>query len=208
MYTKDIRCAGHLHYALDPARLKEKLPEIIEVLSRYEFDAIAFRGLSGALVAPTVAMMMGKTLLAVRKLHEAAHSIHLVEGDIGATKFVILDDFSSSGKTVYEILKAVKTEFESQGCPVPECVGLYQYLFRGKELIDANDACRFWRSVSEKVPLDDVVLDDALGAIYYDFAKEPRVSRGYLSALPAVYVQKDATPVLIQEDASKSPVND
>src|SRR4051812_10409313 len=91
-YQHRIRCSGHLYNGFVPERFFETLHDIINVLSRYDFDAIAFRGLSGALFAPTVAMKMGKTLIAVRK-KSTIHSSRIVEGDYNARRYIILDDF-------------------------------------------------------------------------------------------------------------------
>lgn len=109
--------------ALTPDSLRRVLPNIIRVLSYYSFDAIAFRGLSGSLVAPIVAHMMDKTLLAVRK-GEQCHSVHMVEGDHNARRYVILDDFISSGTTVREILKWVGREI-----PHARCIGALEYCY-------------------------------------------------------------------------------
>jgi adenine/guanine phosphoribosyltransferase-like PRPP-binding protein len=106
-YDPSIKCASHLIRPLDPTTRRDTIEKIIEVLKRYDFDAIAFRGLSGALVAPTVAMLMDKTLLAVRK-GERCHSSHTVEGDYNAQRYVILDDMISSGDTVKDIFHAIE----------------------------------------------------------------------------------------------------
>jgi hypothetical protein len=128
-YVKNIRCAGHLTMALNPERLCEIIPNIVRVLSYFDFDSIAFRGLSGALVAPIVAMQMNKTLIAVRKPHEDAHTIHRVEGDMGARRFIILDDFVCSGDTVRAILKDIDDEFSDRGTTPPECLGAFSYAY-------------------------------------------------------------------------------
>src|SRR6185437_651522 len=64
-----------------------------------DFDAIAFTGLSGALVAPIVADLLGKELIAVRK-EKTNHSSNQIEGYIAGKTYIILDDCRSSGKTI------------------------------------------------------------------------------------------------------------
>lgn len=74
--------------------------------SRVKFDAIAFRGLSGALVAPSIAIMMNKHLLAVRKTGDTDHSKYRVEGYMGCP-YIIVDDLIESGETMETIIDAV-----------------------------------------------------------------------------------------------------
>lgn len=129
LYQPRIVCAGHLEVLRD-YRLNEILPLVIRQLSYHDFDAIAFRGLSGALVAPIVAREMKKTLLCVRReIGETGHSVHGVEGDLAARRYVILDDFVSSGTTVRKIIQAVRKEFLDACRPVPVCIGICEYLW-------------------------------------------------------------------------------
>lgn len=122
-YQPKIQCAGHLTIGLHPDRFFETLHDIINALSRHSFDAIAFRGLSGALFAPTVAMKMGKTLIAVRK-KETKHSSRIVEGDYNAKRYVILDDFVSSGETVRHMLDEI-----GDALPDATCIGVCEYMY-------------------------------------------------------------------------------
>jgi len=108
-------------------------------LTMHEFDAIAFRGLSGALLAPIVALQMGKTLIAVRK-GESTHSSRDVEGDYGARRYVIIDDIVSSGDTVRAIIADIKTEN-----PEAYCIGVYQYLRTNAEVKTVDDVLRPWQ---------------------------------------------------------------
>jgi adenine/guanine phosphoribosyltransferase-like PRPP-binding protein len=82
----------------------------IEVLDKKKFDSIAFRGMSGALIAPIVANRMNKELILVRKDTDSgsgSHADQLVEGNSGSKRYVILDDFISSGLTTKEIVSSV-----------------------------------------------------------------------------------------------------
>lgn len=128
-YVPMVRCAGHLDMALDIERLTTRIDTMVSHLSAFQFDSIAFCGLSGALVAPIVAYKMGKTLLAVRKEDEDCHSCHTVEGDMATRRYLILDDFISSGNTVDHIFDSVQTKL-----PHAVCIGVYEYLFSRGEL--------------------------------------------------------------------------
>lgn len=119
-----IKCASHLYELLNPETLKERIASAVTLLSKHEFDAVAFRGLSGALVAPSIALAMGKTMIAVRKDGENCHSNHHVEGDHGAEKYVIIDDFISSGKTCREIVQKIYGVN-----PSAICIGVCEVLY-------------------------------------------------------------------------------
>jgi hypothetical protein len=103
-------CASHLDPLINVELLKVTVKNAVKAIKLLgledKFDAIAFRGLSGSLVAPSVALKLGKTLLAVRK-EEECHSSRQVEGDLGADRYIIIDDFVSSGETINEIRKAI-----------------------------------------------------------------------------------------------------
>lgn len=107
---------------LQLAHVNERIPVAVEFLSQFEFDAIAFRGMSGALVAPIIARELGKTLICVRKPDEKCHSSRLVEGDSGARSYVIIDDFIDYGTTVRKIFTAV-----GEFAPQAKCLGTFQF---------------------------------------------------------------------------------
>lgn len=114
--------------AISPKKLKQALPVIKKILAGYDFDAIAFRGLSGTLLAMPIAMATGKTLLAVRKPGEKSHSAYrMVQGDKNSEHYIIVDDFQESGETARAIMNAV-SQFNSS-----KCLGILEvnYLFHG-----------------------------------------------------------------------------
>lgn len=98
------------------------------------FDAVVFRGMSGALIAPIVAWELEKGLVAVRKPNElaASHSDNLVEGGDDGMRYLIVDDMIVSGCTVDEIRYVVENTYRGT-----LCVGIYlynhpyQYAYRG-----------------------------------------------------------------------------
>lgn len=128
LHMPKIDCANHLSCFLDPTDRKCVVKNSIAVLSKYDFDAIAFQGLSGALIAPIIAMQMDKTLIAVRKPNEECHSLYRVEGDVAARRYIIVDDFISSGNTVRAILNAVYYVNSSA-----KCLGVLCAMFLGIE---------------------------------------------------------------------------
>lgn len=134
-----IDCAQHLMTALMPSRLRKALAVSVKFLKTKDFDAIAFRGLSGSLFAPILALRLKKTLLAVRK-GEDSHSSQMVEGDFAAKRYIIVDDFIAGGSTVYNIMKEIHSELKGRA----ECVGFFGYN-RAWKNVTVSD----WRNVGE-----------------------------------------------------------
>jgi orotate phosphoribosyltransferase len=79
---------------------------------RLGFDAIAFMGMSGCILAPPVARQLKLRMIAVRPVGNSSHthSVHVVEAPDGCEKYVILDDFIESGDTVKRIVRETKKE--------------------------------------------------------------------------------------------------
>jgi adenine/guanine phosphoribosyltransferase-like PRPP-binding protein len=117
---------------LAPALTHEGLRKRVDVIVRRlrpisgRFDAIAYRGMSGALVAPAVALRLKKDLIFVRK-NESCHTNMKVEG-VECKRYVIVDDMVSSGTTVRTIKE--KIEESKLGAKM---VGLAVYLTTSDE---------------------------------------------------------------------------
>jgi len=114
------------------------------------FDTIAFRGMSGALIAPIVADKLNKSLTLVRKQEVDEHKSHAeypVEGAL-FVDYVIVDDFTNSGRTLREIQKRI-FEAERYHCVFPSgrevnhgrCLAVC--LYRSEQLIlnRGSDIC-------------------------------------------------------------------
>jgi adenine/guanine phosphoribosyltransferase-like PRPP-binding protein len=117
--SPDLVCSQHMAKFLDMAELPTYVSLAIEALKNRRFDSLAFRGLSGAVIAPPVALALHKNLIMVRKPEEPTHSDFPVEGNRSSKKYIIIDDFVSSGKTATSIIQAV-TEF----APQAKCLGV------------------------------------------------------------------------------------
>lgn len=119
---KHYVASSYLEPFLNPASLAKIARASAEKLQAFRFEAIAFRGVSGALIAPVLSIMMGKKLVCVRKPDERSHSDYPVEGaiaDLGS--YVIVDDFMASGETARHIIKAI---YEQE--PHARCIGLFE----------------------------------------------------------------------------------
>lgn len=91
------------------------------------FDTIAFTGISGSAMAFILSHWLDIPLLCVRKKGENSHyhkqTNRLVEGNVkDIKKYVIVDDFISSGSTVKHVIESIR-----DACPVAECVGMLMY---------------------------------------------------------------------------------
>lgn len=108
---KDVR-SDYLHCCLAASTSKlvvHHLARLIKV-RKMNFDTIVFRGMSGALIAPTIAHKLNKNLLLVRKKDEGRHSTYEIEGFTNIKKFIIIDDIICSGNTVAQIFKSLSAK--------------------------------------------------------------------------------------------------
>lgn len=88
---------------------------------KHPFDAIAFRGNSGAAIAYPLSFKLQIPLICIRK--GASHSPLKLEGCTNARTYVIVDDFIDSGNTMNQIQRAINKDYGS----VPELVGILLY---------------------------------------------------------------------------------
>ena len=80
--------------------------------SGIEFDSIVVRGNSGIVVGPLVAELLKKNIVIVNKEGVSSHSErHVVYSNL-PKKYIIVDDLVDTGRTVVEIVEAMKTERE------------------------------------------------------------------------------------------------
>lgn len=87
-----------------------------------KFDAIAWTGNSGAMVAPVVAYLLGKHQLPIRKPGQPSHVSARVDwpsGEVG--RYIIIDDFIASGGTILYIVNTLTRVIHGV------CVGVLQY---------------------------------------------------------------------------------
>jgi adenine/guanine phosphoribosyltransferase-like PRPP-binding protein len=108
-------------------------------LKDVDFETLVFRGFSGAVVGPAVALKLKKRWVLVRKPDDNAHSGRRLEGMVQG-KYVIIDDFIDSGATIKAIVEAINVTCHG----IVECVGvvLYEQAWCHRQ----NDRREFWES--------------------------------------------------------------
>lgn len=85
------------------------------------FDAIVCCGVSGLMVVPQIAEILGKNILVVRK-DEKCYSKFRTEG-VAPFQYVVVDDLICSGETIRRIKNTIKDEY-----PRAVCKGVYCYI--------------------------------------------------------------------------------
>jgi hypothetical protein len=100
--------ACHLADVLPRKRCDETIAKAIRELDGVDFDTIAVRGVSGLLIGPVLAHLMGKELLVVRKDGERTASSYQTEGHRTILWYIIADDLVCTYSTAVHIHRAVK----------------------------------------------------------------------------------------------------
>lgn len=113
--------------------LKKTVALVIKALKPHKdkFDAIAFCGMSGALIAPIIALKLNKPMIMVRKPKTKTlecHSSYNTEGYKAAKTYIILDDLVATGKTA----RYIKLSIEIFS-PDAKCLGMFCYRHINKE---------------------------------------------------------------------------
>lgn len=114
---------SYLRDFLDADRLQESLSRTFELLRDEEYDAIAFSGNSGAIIAGALSLATGKPLILVRKSTTGCHSYDIVEGAGVYSSYIIVDDFVYSGATVRRIASEIRN---ATGLGPEDCVGFVE----------------------------------------------------------------------------------
>ena len=118
---------------IELSRRQQMLAAAVAKLKDVDFDAIACTGVSGLLFAPSLAEVMGKELIVVRKEQDTKnHSHRDVEGYYETKKYIFVDDQISFGDTFRRVKEQVKNFVKYAhlaGSPPPVCVATYEYIY-------------------------------------------------------------------------------
>ena len=95
-----VETSSHLERVLDPRKRQDTIQWLVDTLKPHvdKFDAIVVCGASGMLLA-SVADVLHKNLILVRKSSDDSHSTVPVEGPRDG-RYIILDDMIDTGHTI------------------------------------------------------------------------------------------------------------
>lgn len=119
----------HLRPAMNRVERKKTVEACIEKLRQYEFDTLAFSGISGASIGFILAQLMDKEVISVRQpgVKRHAGNQYNEEGYRHALKYIVIDDLISTGTTVARVIRGVR-----KIAPQAEFVGVLVYYNRVK----------------------------------------------------------------------------
>lgn len=116
----------YLREVFDPKELPKTIEYAERSIARFAkttpFDTIAFMGVSGAALAFSLSVRLQKSLLCVRKKEARAHSKLDIEGNHASKRYIIVDDFIDSGRTIDRIRSRISAKIDQI-----ELVGIYLY---------------------------------------------------------------------------------
>lgn len=121
--------AGYHH--IDKSQFKPTVKTTVTAIRRLKkllgFEQIVCTGISGQSIAWPVGYVTEIPVAVVRRKGEKGHHGYSVENFTRNQKYIILDDFISSGDTVKHVLKTLGEEYND---PI-KCVGVYCYSSTG-----------------------------------------------------------------------------
>lgn len=122
--------SGYLDDTFDPKKLARCVKRVAGNMKKLKktlrFDAIAFRGISGAALAFPVSALTGIPLIYIRK-EKNSHGDKIEGVSKSVRTYVILDDFVSLGGTVRSIIKMIESRAANSGQLAPACKGVCLY---------------------------------------------------------------------------------
>jgi hypoxanthine phosphoribosyltransferase len=154
---------AYYHRELVPL-IKRAKKQISDFRKTQPIGAIAFRGYSGASVAPILSWELNIPLIAVRK--KMSHDSNMAFGITSAKNYIIIDDFISTGDTIRAIVNNVNALYDSQYKARPKLVGIFLYY-----------DVLYQKYCGERTSLGEIIQ-------YYTI-------EGYLKDVPVIYVGYD-----------------
>jgi adenine/guanine phosphoribosyltransferase-like PRPP-binding protein len=160
-----VDTSAHMKKLLDPSKRQNTLQWLVDILKPYvdEFDAIAVSGASGMLLA-SVADLLHKNIILVRKQRDDSHSIQSVEGPRDG-RYIILDDIVDSGATVQRMYDEILA-FNKHAT----CVGIVMYYWNQQRLEPVKrDELPGWSNGN----YSDYLMRNEQGIVINDSKKNP-----------------------------------
>jgi hypothetical protein len=128
--------SSYLGSVYEPERFQKTVQAVVEALRPHvdDFDAIVFRGSSGAALGYTLGYLLKKPIVHVRKGTEGSHSWDKVEGYYGAKRIAVVDDFVASGDTIRITLDDLAEAYKKRGYERPVFAHLFLYAARYSDI--------------------------------------------------------------------------
>jgi hypothetical protein len=128
-YLLNFCATGYGWAGMSPEGYNEKMQAVYdryeELRAIHKFDAIAFTGSSGAAAAFPLAMLFKIPMIYVRKDGENSHGSPVeCNARCHIKKYLIVDDFVSSGETVRRIVAKIRDRAEMKDAYIPRPVGV------------------------------------------------------------------------------------
>jgi hypothetical protein len=120
--NEDLCFSMYLKTIFQPALLNRAVKDIVKICKHIgldNFDAIAFRGMSGSMIAPIISLKLNKRMVMVRKENDDSHCGYKVEGYRYAERVIIIDDLIASGNTICNTIKRLVKQRDSEVHLVP-----------------------------------------------------------------------------------------
>jgi len=103
---------GYLSSVYDTPLFIKKVNQVARKINAFrkhnQVDAIAFTGHSGSAFAYALSYKLGIPLICIRKKPDKSHYSSFYEGRTNVRKYIIVDDFIETGKTLDRIRQDVK----------------------------------------------------------------------------------------------------
>ncbi len=168
----------YLRHVLSVDNLIRHSQNVVDALKPYSkaFDSIAFRGMSGAIIAPMVAAQLNKDLIMIRKSEDKSHASATVEGHITTQSYVIIDDFVDSGRTLRLTVQSINTwkgkaageyylgTYDAVDAEAPaKCFAVVLYLADYQNENNEHLLERYYPKIAKALSGDDFLLFTTMG---------------------------------------------
>jgi adenine/guanine phosphoribosyltransferase-like PRPP-binding protein len=111
--------SGYIKVGFELKNRSNIIKTAVRKLKGQPFDAIACIGVSGMIYAPILAYVLQKHLIVIRK-SEQSHASEKVETLIASGRYIIVDDFTATGRTIKDAVAHIKDHHSQL-----KCVGVY-----------------------------------------------------------------------------------
>lgn len=116
--------SSYLKFVYDQNLYSKVIDEMMNLILDLgiDFDAIAFTGQSGSALAYPLSLKLNKPLINIRKKETKSHYSDVIEGFIGFSNYIIVDDVINDGETINYIVSNLNLLEQN-----PKCKGIFLF---------------------------------------------------------------------------------